>query len=433
MRTHNGANGTLRRAVAAAMTVAALTGGVLASAPPAVAAPPTVDCTATPAQCPELATGFSGYPHEMALDGHGRGYVPTSAGNLYEVDVNTGRLTVRATGLGYATGVALDGQGRAYVLNLGGVLHEVNLANGATRQVTAGLGAGWKVALDHRGHAYTTDHTGSLWRVSLTDGGKTKAVGGLRSPVGVALDGRGHAYVSTSEGVLYEVDLNDGWSRRVVADWLNDAPGVAMTGSGTVAVATRQGHLYEVDPRTGTVREAARGLGDGFGVAVDAEGNAYVVRAVQFAVWKVPGAIQPAPARGLEVTAVPGTTAVPGGTAVPRVRVTNHGSSTIGTQDIRLTQGPAHVGWHFNVIYQDRQGRTIETPCTVDPVDRTSSLCKDVPLNLAPGESAELRTEVRVSPQARPCELPSITWHIADKQAKSDWLVLNPDGSRPHC
>ncbi|MFF3343649.1 hypothetical protein [Streptomyces flavidovirens] len=431
MHARTRGSGTLRHAVAAAMTVAALTGGVLASAPAAVAAVPAVDCTVTPLRCPTIA-GIGGAA-DVALDGTGKAYVSATNGVLHEVNVQDGGARRLATGLGDAVGLALDGEGHAYVVNRGGELNRVGLKTGVVTQVATGIGHGVKVALDRQGHAYVTDLGGILWRIALADGSKTQVATGLTNAQGVALDGSGRAYVSSTTGTLYEVDLNNG-SSRVLVDWLQkDTPGVAVTGSGTVVLSTRDGHLYEVDPAASTVRLAARNLGDAFGMTVDAQGDAYITQWAQGKLVKVTGAVRPSPGRGLEVTAVPGITAVPGGTAVPRVKVANRTTSAIEAQDIRLTQGPAHVGWHFNVIYQDRQGRTVETPCTVDPGDRTTSLCRNVPLNLAPGQSTELRTEVRVSDQAQPCELPSLTWHIADKKAKSDWLVLNPDGSRPRC
>ncbi|MEV8312254.1 hypothetical protein AB0P36_34410 [Streptomyces flavidovirens] len=438
MHTRTRGSGTLRHAVAAAMTVAALTGGVLASAPTAVAAVPAVDCTVTPLRCPVIAP--IGGATDVALDGTGKAYVSTNSGNLYEVvnlqgDDKPGLLV---TGLGDAVGLALDGEGHAYVVNRGGVLHRVDLKTRAVTPVATGLGHGVKVALDRQGHAYVADLSGGiLWRIALADGSKTPvATPRLKDAKGVALDGRGRAYVSSKSGSLYEVDLDNGFSRRVLVDWPDEnTPGVAVTGSGTVVLSTRGGHLYEVDPESGRVRLAARNLGDAFGMTVDVKGDVYITQWAQGKLVKVTGAVRPGPSPGggLEVTAVPAITAVPGGKAVPRVKVTNRTTSAIGSQDIRLTLGPAHVGWDYNVIYQDRQGGIIETPCTVDRVDRTTSLCRNVPLELAPGQSTELRTEVQVSKEARPCELPSLAWHIADKRAKSDWLMLNRDGSRPRC
>ncbi|MFF3343628.1 hypothetical protein [Streptomyces flavidovirens] len=434
MHARTRGSGTLRHAVAAAMTVAALAGGVLASAPAAVAAVPAVDCTVTPLRCPTIA-GIGGAA-DVALDGTGKAYVSATNGVLHEVNVQDGGARRLATGLGDAVGLALDGEGHAYVVNRGGELNRVDLKTGVVTRVATGLGEGVKVALDRQGHAYVADLSGGiLWRIALADGSKTPvATPRLKHAKGVALDGRGRAYVSSKLGSLYEVDLDNGSSRRVLVDWPDEnTPGVAVTGSGTVVLSTREGHLYEVDPESGRVRLAARNLGDAFGMTVDVKGDVYITQWRQGKLVKVTGAVRPSPGGGLEVTAVPNITAVPGDKAVPRVKVTNHGTSAIGTQDIRLTLGPAHVGWHYNVIYQDRQGGLIETRCTVDRGDPTTSLCPDVPLNLAPGQSAELRTEVRLSDQARPCELPAVTWHIGDKKAKSDWLVLNRDGSRPRC
>ncbi|MCH6161749.1 hypothetical protein [Streptomyces marispadix] len=70
---------------------------------------------------------------------------------------------------------------------------------------------------------------------------------------------------------------------------------------------------------------------------------------------------------------------MPGGTAWPRLKVTNSGSARIGNRDVTLKLGPAGVSWGFNVVYQDRNGNLVETPCRVADTDPNTSVCKDVP------------------------------------------------------
>ncbi|MFE9400053.1 hypothetical protein [Streptomyces flavidovirens] len=81
----------------------------------------------------------------------------------------------------------------------------------------------------------------------------------------------------------------------------------------------------------------------------------------------------------VELHPVANITAVPGGSAVPRVNVTNTGSKHIGNQDVRLKLGPQGVKWGFNVVYQDRDGRTVEMPCRVVEGEPGTSLCKGAP------------------------------------------------------
>jgi sugar lactone lactonase YvrE len=425
------------------VTVAAIASGGIALGTPASAAEgqttaPAAAPAAAPAQdplncpsagCRRVAEGLSN-PSGVALDGQGKAYVADgNSGNLAEIDLASGGRHEITTGLGNTLGVALDGEGHAYSTSTStGKLYQVDLSTGRKTEVANGLGSPHRLALEGNGKAVVTDYTNDrVWEVDLSNGRKAEVTTGIGNPHGVALDGKGTAYVAAyDEGKLYSIDLGSG-RKSVVADGLGGVSGVALS-NGHAYLSQQGGKLLDVDLGSGAKRTVATSK-HMWDVAVGKDGSLYVTDNTSKVLWRVNdgGAPTPPPPpigdAKVDLRPVPGITAVPGQSAVPRINVKNTGGKRIGNQDITLKLGPEGVKWGFNVVYQDRDGNVVETPCRVVDGDPGTSLCKDVPLDLDPGQSVELRTEVGTSSSLKPGDMPSITWKVADKTAKTDWLM----------
>jgi sugar lactone lactonase YvrE len=435
-RARRGSSGWLTTAV----TVAAIASGGIALASPANAAPAQTTAQAAapapdPVNCPSagcrrVAENLTD-PYSVATDGRGKAYVANgSTGNLVEVDLASGAQHEVTTGLGKTYGVALDGNGHAFVTSTdSGKLYEVDLSNGRKTEVAGGLGSPHSLALDGHGKAIVTDYTNDkVWEVDLSNGRKAEITTGIDNPHGIALDGNGTAYVAAYDAQkLYAIDLASG-RKSVVADDVGKANGIALH-DGHAYMGTNDGKLLDVDLANGDKRTVATSK-QMHGVAVDKDGSVYVADNTNDVLWRVNDGGNPTPPppppsgdAKVDLKPVPDITAKPGGSAVPRINVKNTGGKRIGNQDITLKLGPEGVSWGFNVVYQDRDGNLVETPCHVVDGDPGTSLCKDVPLNLDPGQSVELRTEVGTSSSLKPGDMPSITWKIADKTAKTDWLM----------
>jgi hypothetical protein len=413
-----------RLAALAAMTVAGI---ALSGAAPAYAADDAAPAAAdTSVSCPS-AECRSVFDRTDATDGEvdstGRNlYVTDSTtGALYRKNLDTGQTKTVATGLGYKTVLADDNT--AYNVAYGDdQVRRIDLTTGKVDVVTT-LPNPTDIELDGKGNAYISTAQGShkLYRLNLATKQTTVVADGSYYMYGVALDGKGHAYVSElgDGGHLYEVDLSDNTKREIPGGAYSD---FFISDSGQAyGIRSGVGELHRINLADGTTEKVATGLGSAVSIRSDRAGGVFVSSAGDGNVWHIPD-LETQDAK-VDLHPVSHVTAVPGGTAWPRLKVTNSGHARIGNQDVTLKLGPAGVSWGFNVVYQDRDGNLVETPCRVVDGDAGTSVCKDVPLNLEPGQSVELRTEVNTDKSLKPGDMPSITWQIADKSAKTDWLM----------
>ncbi|MEV0253969.1 hypothetical protein AB0H82_06770 [Streptomyces sp. NPDC050732] len=135
------------------------------------------------------------------------------------------------------------------------------------------------------------------------------------------------------------------------------------------------------------------------------------------------------------VVQVEGVTAAPGGLAVPKIIITNTTGERIGQRDVTLALGPGGLHWMgWQSVYTPRNGGTEEFKCRIDPNDSDKALCKDVNLNLDPGESIELRTIVGTYKSLKPCEVPRVNFSV-DRLGAGDanFVMKDENGNPPVC
>jgi len=157
-------------------------------------------------------------PIGLALDRRGSVAWVTDAatGQLAAVELATGTVTTVATGFVYPAGVALGADGGTlYVADAGDHrIVAVDLPTGSTRTVTSDLSFPWGIEPLPDGEALLVTDYGarSLLRVDLPSGGVRTIAAGFAGPVDVGLGPAGSlAYVlDTEDGSLSAVDLTSG-------------------------------------------------------------------------------------------------------------------------------------------------------------------------------------------------------------------------------
>ncbi|MFE9400052.1 PQQ-binding-like beta-propeller repeat protein [Streptomyces flavidovirens] len=284
-----GVRGRRARWVAAALAVAALTGGAsLADTTPAAAdqAPVAAPSAEPPLTCPSVAChrAVQGLdkPWDTAFDSSGGTmYVTDEAngGSLWKVDTATGTKSEEpvTTGIGQAQIVLADDETGYFVDFRSDKLWRVEPATGKRHEV-ATLANPNDLALDGQGNAYIATGEGSnaLYKVDLkaaeaktargekfTDRELSVVTTSEGNLYAVALDGQGSAYVVNRGSRLDKVNLTTG-RKATVTDKLNNPSGVALDGHGHAYISTSDGGLYRVELAGGadrTPHQAVTGLG----------------------------------------------------------------------------------------------------------------------------------------------------------------------------
>ncbi|MGW6413235.1 hypothetical protein ACWF95_39920 [Streptomyces vinaceus] len=349
--------------MSAAMVVALLTGGGVASID-AVAAdlPVNITCPQVNA-CSELAAGF-GFTHGVAVDSSGFIYVTSTTGVLWTVSAD-GVKTQVASGLGNLNGVTVADDDSVYVVNEAGVLWKFS-SGGVQTELANGFGAATDVATDGVGNAYVISKAGVLWKV-LPDGTKTEVASGLTNTEcwGLALDSDGNAYVTNvdgNNGAL--VKVSPAGVKSQVATGLGVARGVALDAAGNAYVGNNAGLLWRVYPN-GVKETVATSIGSGsnaaFAVAMDTQGNAFVGSNTGMDLWSLPGVGVPvgqppaaplvsAPQEGATTGAFPkfkGKAVGEGGTVdADEVKILDANGTVLQTVGVRQTDG--YFSWLRN-------------------------------------------------------------------------------------
>ncbi|MGW0315964.1 hypothetical protein [Streptomyces flavidovirens] len=448
LKTHNRRTPTVtgrrRHSLAAAALVAGLacTGVSQAGTAQAVPAPTTAE-ELPPVNCPaelcktiishEKTPGLQN-PAGVAVDGSHTAYVVDNIGQkLYRVNLATLEKEVITDVTTHPVGVALDGRGTAYVASY----HElwaVDLATKKSTKVAALPGARfWDVEVKGD-YAYLTGQVGKrLYRVPLTgaDKGSVEVVTQpqpLASTYGLAWESEDNVFVGVT-GQLHQVNPQRGTWKPVVEGTFF---GLAFSPSRQLYGVDTKGTLYRIDPAAGKKTAVATGFTGAWDITFDTDGNAYVADFNGRAVVRVSGVESPAPppppgdGKRPAVEMVHGVTAHAGRNAVPKVNVTNNTTDRIGKRTVTLTLGPGLTFAYGGELYLDRGG--VQTyRCHPNSTGRAAT-CPDVELDLYPGSTMELRTEVKTNSDLRAGEIPHVSFNVDGVgQAKADFKIV-PEG-----
>jgi sugar lactone lactonase YvrE len=452
------------RRLSAVLLGAALTGGPLIAtsawavendgAVQADAAQELVKCPSEDLEtCTRLHNQEYAYAHAVAADSRGQVYFSQadygSGGDLYRFSPGGEGKTKLADDLAPRS-LAVDEQdGRQTLYWVDGeklMKGDPDAEKFQPETVLDRLDGLGKVTLDGQGHAYINQGK-TLRRIDLRAGqpkAKTVAVA-AEEPRVLTVDRSGrYLYTADADGNVTRIDTSEEKPKPVsVATGLGTVSALTVDRGGTVFAADRKGEVHAVAPGNGTPAKVATGLNDVNGLALSPEGDLYSAstnvdyRNRPYAeLWKVnalgsAGNDTPGPKPGkVSVAPKAGVWTTPGRPAQPTVKVTNTSPDYIGKEDIALALGPARVGWRDKTV---RTGDGREFPCTVADDDGRKAVCGGVDLQLEPGETTELHTEVGTDQNGEVCEFPSVTWTIAGTTTKSDFVFKKPDGSPDRC
>ncbi|MGW6674472.1 hypothetical protein ACWGBU_40960, partial [Streptomyces vinaceus] len=280
-----------RGLVSAAMVVAMVTGGGIASIGEAFAAdlPVNITCPQESA-CEIIADGF--YTLQgAAVDDDGNVYVITLNGEVYKVSPG-GVKTLITNTLTSSRDLVVAGDGTIYASTDTGTVWKYT-PGGVKTQFVTGLGGDTKgISLDADGNIAAVTTTGALWKVT-PEGVKTQIAAGLGSTGGVAVSADGNYIVSTINGVLMRVTPS-GVKTNITTNLGDTLVGVALDGEGNAYVGNSDGVLWRVSPN-GSRDVVATNVGAPttplrvFGVACDSNGNLFVSSTSNKSLYRLPG------------------------------------------------------------------------------------------------------------------------------------------------
>jgi hypothetical protein len=184
----------------------------------------------------------------------------------------------------------------------------------------------------------------------------------------------------------------------------------------TVKSRSRRNGMRRKSARAGiTAALALSAITAGGGTAFAAEG---------------PQAMEAADSAGnISVEGVPFRTAVPGKNGLPAVKITNRGGSTIDSLPIDVRLDSDGLAWPFTEIFTEDGQRV--AMCELDEHDRKTMHCAHTELNLPPGQSITLRTEVKTSEYLNPGELPRTKWKVDGlEETTAELTMVEGDAGR---
>ncbi len=209
-------------------------------------------------------------------------------GQLIIADQNNNRVvainpdgsgeTTLASGLNKPRGVAVDGTGAIYVTTLfGGQILKMDADGSNQVTIAQGLSNPKGIACDGQGHLFVVVNDGHLLRLN-DDGTDQQSFGpAFPFPLSVAVDASGNVYEGDATRHFITEMSPDGTTTRTIDFGNGNGFGVATDAAGNVLVASQSANqVYRVQV-DGTITTMGNSLQGPTGVAVDADGQVYVV------------------------------------------------------------------------------------------------------------------------------------------------------------
>ena len=236
----------------------------------------------------------TGYPHGVAVDGAGDVFVMDTFTNQVFKIAPGGSPTAVALGVTLSSpfGLALDGAGNLYIADAGNnrVLELPYGSSTASALNLSGLNFPEGLAVDGAGNLYVANTranastgNGNIIELAAGTGIQSTAIGGgLSYPSGVAVDAAGDIFVA-DWGNNRVLEQSVGGVVTSIGTGIANASAVAVDAAGDVFIADENhNQLVEVPgtvngPGTGTQVTVATGLVTPYGLALDGQGNVYVV------------------------------------------------------------------------------------------------------------------------------------------------------------
>ncbi len=159
-----------------------------------------------------IATGL-GFPAALALDAANNIYVADGNSRIAKITAEGHAVNTVAAGFNGPFGVAVDGNGNIYVTDFTNSLFEIPATGGQRITIGTGFNNNNGVRVDGAGNIYVADSGNGVVKV-FTPGSKTPATltYQMSIPLGMALDHNGALYVSDSDaGMVYKFNPAGGY------------------------------------------------------------------------------------------------------------------------------------------------------------------------------------------------------------------------------
>ena len=209
-------------------------------------------------------------------------------GQLIIADQNNNRVvainpdgsgeTTLASGLNKPRGVAVDGTGAIFVTNtFGGQILKMDADGSNQVTIAEGLSYPLSIACDGQGHLFVVINDGHLLRLN-NDGTDQQSFGpAFPFPISVAVDASGNVYEGDATQHFITKMSPDGTTTRTIDFGNGNGFGVATDAAGNVLVASQGANkVYRVQV-DGTITTMGNSMNGPTGVAVDSDGQVYVV------------------------------------------------------------------------------------------------------------------------------------------------------------
>ena len=219
------------------------------------------------------------WPTAVAIAKNGQ-LIIVDSGNNRVVAINpdgTGETTL-ASDLNKPRGVTVDSTGAIYVtVMFGGTILKMDSDGSNQTTIASGLSYPMSIANDGQGHLFVVVNDGQLLRMNDDGTGQQSFGEAFPFPVSVSVDASGNVYVGDATRHFITEMSSDGTTTRTIDFGTGNGFGVTTDTDGNVLVASQGAnkvYRIQVDGTTTTMGNSLQGP---TGVAVDADGQIFVV------------------------------------------------------------------------------------------------------------------------------------------------------------
>jgi gliding motility-associated-like protein len=206
---------------------------------------------------------------------------PTAANIAAPAYSNTS-TTIVSGDFNNLSGAAADTAGNLYVADRTNNRVKKVTPNGTVTEIGGNFASPYDIGIDGKGNLYVAEQGASRVRKIPVNGGPTMTIDSGLSVYNLSVDVSGNVYYNSYQGSspIYKIPANGG--PRVVAAPANGATGYALAvdNAGNLYTGTISGNLYKYPAGGGARQTILTGINVLVSIKTDAEGNIYMLHAV---------------------------------------------------------------------------------------------------------------------------------------------------------
>jgi gliding motility-associated-like protein len=207
--------------------------------------------------------------------------VPTAA-NIAAPAYSSTSTTIVSGGFNNLSGAVADTAGNLYVADRTNNRVKKVTPNGTVTEIGGTFASPYDIGIDGKGNLYVAENGASRVRKIPFNGGPTMTIDSGLSVYNLSVDVSGNVYYSSyqASSPIYKIPANGG--PRVVAAPANGATGYALAvdNAGNLYTGTISGNLYKYPAGGGARETVLTGINVLVSIKTDAEGNIYMIHAV---------------------------------------------------------------------------------------------------------------------------------------------------------